>query len=254
MVPIDFQNVGSAPCRMFGYPGVAGLNRSGEQVAQATPNVQGTAPSVVVLGSMQSASAEVDTDEVPTDLYPCLVLPALLVTPPDDSYSTRAIVGTQGDGANEIHACQPLSVGPVVLGASDPFGGNQNPAALVPALQTHDPMVIVSPSTNLANGEKVEVRVTGFGVGGKVWLSECADATEANDLGCGPGLPAQTLLVTDNTGSGSMAFQVQSSAAPKANDYGMTDLQPCANKCVLVVSLGGGYDFAYASLQFVDER
>jgi len=90
-----------------------------------------------------------------------------------------------------------------------------NPSSgLVPALQTHNPTVTVSPSTNLTNGEQVSVRVTGFGIGGKVWLSECATA-DVNDLGCGNQLPAQTLLVTDNTGSGSMAFAVRSSAAPK---------------------------------------
>lgn len=123
-------------------------------------------------------------------------------------------------------------------------------SGLVPALQTHDPMVIVTPSNKLSNGQQVEVRVTGFGLGGKVWLSECADAAEANDEGCGHGLPAQTLLVTDNTGSGSMAFQVQSSAPPKANDYAMTDLQPCADNCVVVATLGGGYGFLYATVKF----
>ena len=102
------------------------------------------------------------------------------------------------------------------------FAYDLNFAELVPSLQTHDPMVIVTPSNNLSNGQQVEVRVTGFGLGGKVWLSECATATEANDQGCGHGLPAQTLQVTNNTGSGSMAFRVQSSAPPKANDYTMT--------------------------------
>jgi hypothetical protein len=115
------------------------------------------------------------------------------------------------------------------------------------------PVVTVSSSTNLTNGEQVEVRVTGFGIGGKVWLSECATAAEANDQGCGHGLPEQTLLVTDNTGSGSMAFQVQSSAPPEANDYSMTDLKPCADSWVLVVTLGGGFGFGYTTLHFVGD-
>ena len=114
---IDFRNVGATPCKMFGYPGVAGLNGAGEQVTQATRNTQDAAPSVVVLRPSQIASAEVDTDEAPTDLYPCLILAALLVTPPNDFHSAGTVVGSQGDGANEIHACQPLSVSPVVSGA-----------------------------------------------------------------------------------------------------------------------------------------
>lgn len=123
-------------------------------------------------------------------------------------------------------------------------------SGLVPALQTHNPMVIVTPSSGLTNGQQVDVHVTGFGIGGKVWLSECASATEANDQGCGHGLPAQTLLVTDNNGSGSMTFQVQSSAPPEANDDAMTDLQPCTSDCVLVATLGGGFGFAYSTLSF----
>ena len=137
-----------------------------------------------------------------------------------------------GEKWNQVWSTPPLSSG------------------LVPALQTHDPTVTVTPSSRLINGQKVTVRVTGFGIGGKVWLSECADAAEANDQGCGHGLPAQTLLVTDNTGSGSVAFPVTSSASPKANHYAMTDLQPCANRCVLVATLGHGYGFSYTSLQF----
>ena len=106
---------------MFGYPGVAGVNGDGEQVTEATRNTRGAVPSVVVLDPLEFASAEIDTDEVPNDLYPCLILPVLFVTPPGDLHSTRADIGTQGNGANEIHACQPLSVSPVVSGAGSVF-------------------------------------------------------------------------------------------------------------------------------------
>jgi hypothetical protein len=116
---IDFQNVGSAPCRMFGYPGVAGLNSAGEQVTQAVRPVGGPALAGVVLGTMQFASAEVSTGDNPVGTNPCLDIPALLVTPPDDSYSVRVGIGTQGN-AEAIYACQGLSVGPVVAGAAAP--------------------------------------------------------------------------------------------------------------------------------------
>ena len=143
----------------------------------------------------------------------------------------------------------PTTSAPVVA----PPSSQQNPEGLVPALRTHDPMVFVTPSNNLSNGQQVEVRMTGFGIGGKVWLSECADAAEANDEGCGHGLPAQTLLVADNTGSGSATFTVLSSASRKANDYSVNDLQPCTDNCVVVATLGGGYGFAYAALKFLGD-
>jgi hypothetical protein len=91
--------------------------------------------------------------------------------------------------------------------------------------------------------------VTGFGIGGKVWVSQCATASDINDEGCGQGPPEQTLLVTDDNGRGSVAFQVRSSAAAQPNSLTHTD--PCANKCVLVATLGGGYGYASVRLRFI---
>jgi hypothetical protein len=104
---------------MFGYPGVAGLNSVGEQVAQAVRPVGGPALPSVVLDTMQFASAEVSTDDNPVGTNPCLDIPALLVTPPDDRYSVRVGIGTQRNPA-DIRACQPLTVGPVVVGVAAP--------------------------------------------------------------------------------------------------------------------------------------
>jgi hypothetical protein len=117
MAYIDFQNVGALPCTMFGHPGVAGLNSAGDQVAQANRYAGGMAPTGVVVGSMQFASAEVTTSDVPLGSDQCPVFRALLVTPPDDLHSVRADVGTQGS-AEAINACQGLSVGPVLAGAA----------------------------------------------------------------------------------------------------------------------------------------
>ena len=119
----------------------------------------------------------------------------------------------------------------------------------VPALETHNPTVTVSPGAGLFDDQEVLVTVRGFGVGGKVWLSQCAAVSSANDEGCGQGTPEQTLLVTDDNGSGSVAFQVQSSAATQPNN--LTDRDPCVNTCVLVATEGGGYGFAFTSLDFV---
>ena len=139
---------------------------------------------------------------------------------------------------------------PSTLASTLPPSTTTTASELVPALQTHNPSVTVAPSSHLSKGQVVTVRVMGFGIGGKVWLSECAEAMDANSDGCGQGLPEQTLLVTDSTGSGSATFAVQASASAKANDFATNALQTCANDCVLVATLGGGYGFAFASLHF----
>ena len=41
-----------------------------------------------------------------------------------------------------------------------------------------NPKVIVTPATGLVNGQQVTVTVAGFGIGGKVWLAECASPTD----------------------------------------------------------------------------
>ena len=121
-------------------------------------------------------------------------------------------------------------------------------SGVVPALQTHNPTVTVTPSSNLVDGQQVRVTVTGFGQGGKFFLSECASPTDANDAGCGKGLPAQPFGVTDNSGDGSMTFQVQASAEVDHDD--LTDIQPCTGQCVLVATVGIGYGYASARLTF----
>ena len=121
-------------------------------------------------------------------------------------------------------------------------------SGLVPALQTHNPTVTVTPSTNLIDGQQVEVTVTGFGQGGKFYLSECASAADANSLGCGPGLPAQPFGVTNNSGSGSFPFTVASIAATMHDNTSST--VTCADRCVLVATVGGGYGYVFTPLAF----
>jgi len=132
---------------------------------------------------------------------------------------------------------------------STPTSSPSSAPGPVPALQTHNPTVAVAPATGLFDDEEVLVTVTGFGIGGKVWLSECAAVSDANDQGCGEGVPEQTLLVTNPNGSGSVAFQIRSSAAARSND--LTDIASCVNTCVLVATVGGGYGFGFTNLHFV---
>ncbi len=119
---------------------------------------------------------------------------------------------------------------------------------LVPALTVDHPMVIVTPSSGLHDGQTVVVRVTGFGVGGEVHLSECATAAAVTNLGCGVELAAQTLLVSNDDRSGSATFVVHARAAVKPPTT--NDLVPCDGRCVIVATQGIGPGLAYAPIGF----
>lgn len=116
-----------------------------------------------------------------------------------------------------------------------------------PELTLH-PAVSVSPGSSLAEGSVVQVRVTGFGDGAKVWVSECASAAIASDLGCGRQLAAQTLIVTDPSGSGSARFEVSRDAATQPINRKPT--ATCTTDCVVVATLGQGNMWTLASLAF----
>ena len=122
----------------------------------------------------------------------------------------------------------------------------------MPALYAPDPKVTVTPSRDLRNGQKVTVSVTGFDSGGKFFISECASASDANSAGCGPELPAQPFGVINNTqGVGSYSFGVSTTAAAKPN--GTATVQ-CTNQCVIVATVGIGFGFAYAPIEFGNEQ
>ncbi len=117
---------------------------------------------------------------------------------------------------------------------------------VVPALTVDDPTVTVVPATNLRDGQTVEVRITGFGVGGKVYLSECSSAEVATDLGCGAELAAQTLFVTDDSRAAIGSFTVTATAEQGP----FAPSQACADQCVIVATIGGGYAFVTAPISF----
>lgn len=125
--------------------------------------------------------------------------------------------------------------------------GNEPSGSEVPALTVDHPQVTVTPATNLHDGETVTVQLTGFGVGGKVFLSECATAAAASDLGCGAELAAQPFVVTDDTRAGSTSLVVKSRAASGAL---ASPVVACADQCVIVATVGGGYGFAFAPIVF----
>jgi photosystem II stability/assembly factor-like uncharacterized protein len=117
----------------------------------------------------------------------------------------------------------------------------------VPALTVDHPTLTVSPASHLTDGQTVEVRVTGFGLGGKVWLSECASAADATSIGCGRDLAGQLFLVTDDSRAGSSTFTVSAKAPIK---YPSATVETCANRCVIVATLGDGYPYVVAAISF----
>ncbi|MGO9874321.1 MAG: neocarzinostatin apoprotein domain-containing protein [Acidimicrobiia bacterium] len=115
-----------------------------------------------------------------------------------------------------------------------------------PAETTVDPTVTATPKTELANGQRITVRVTGFGVDSKVWLSECASVSDLSDVGCGPRLAAQPFLMTDKHRAGSAMFVVHDRAPVMENNS--TDVRPCVSACLVFAAGGGG--FAYTPISF----
>jgi Neocarzinostatin family len=111
-----------------------------------------------------------------------------------------------------------------------------------------DPTVTVTPESGLVDGQPVRVTVAGFGVGGKVFLSECDAAEDANALGCGQQLAAQPFVVTSSDRSGAASFVVTTSAATKP--YDPTVGAPCTQRCVIVATQGGDGAWAVAAIAF----
>ena len=115
---IVFQNVGQSTCSLHGFPGVAGLDDAGNQVAQATRVVNlapfsGSTASLptVTLAPGDSASALVFGSDVPTGTATsCVSFAALLVTPPNALQSVRVTATVPG--------CAGLRVGPVYPGTT----------------------------------------------------------------------------------------------------------------------------------------
>lgn len=113
-----FKNTSSAACLLHGFPGVAGLDGAGDQVAQATREVNevpftGSTASLptVNLAPGASASALVLTSDVPEGTASsCATYAGLLVTPPNTFTSVHLTVN--------LPACNGLRVGPVYAGTS----------------------------------------------------------------------------------------------------------------------------------------
>ena len=89
-----------------------------------------------------------------------------------DPNRQATLVEATADGGRTWAVRAAIPVGAIPSGAEVP------PVAdiLVPPLTVEHPTVIVIPSGGLHDGQTVVVRVTGFGLGGEVYVSECATA------------------------------------------------------------------------------
>jgi Protein of unknown function (DUF4232) len=118
---LAFRNTGTTTCLLRGYPTVAAVDTTGEEVARArrTPAGylggirSGTAP-VVRLAPGEIASATVEALAFGPDGASCTGYHALLVTPPGATVPVRLAWGSDGCSALEVH--------PVVAGTSGRSG------------------------------------------------------------------------------------------------------------------------------------
>lgn len=251
---LRFTNASDRRCSLRGWPTLVGVLRSGATSVARRSNVPLTlpvdiGPQAVTLGPGDSALAEYESSDNPVGTATtCQSYRTLRVTAPGTSRAVTLSAWNAWLGGN-LPACIGIEVSMVVSEASvSQLANGPTAGTPPPALTVDHPALVVSPSSHLRDGQAVEVRVTGFGVGGKVFLSECASAAAASDLGCGAQLAAQTLLVTDDSRAGHASFIVSSSAS--ADPLGSGGLQRCGNPCVLVATLGGGYPFVVAPISF----
>ncbi len=119
-VTLLFENTSTVTCVLHGYPGVAGLNAAGAEVAQAQRTPRGfmgglsssiATPPTVTLAAGQTASAVVEGTDVPQNgATSCPQLAGMLVTAPNTRHSVH-FPGAPGD-------CSGLQVHPVVPGTT----------------------------------------------------------------------------------------------------------------------------------------
>ncbi|HEX8771211.1 MAG TPA: DUF4232 domain-containing protein [Acidimicrobiales bacterium] len=118
--PILFVNIGTSPCSLTGFPGVAAIDTHGVQLAQARRTLAGylggvrpgsAQPPVVELAVGEQASALIEGTDVPSGSDDsCSNYARFLVTPPDETESVTIEHGLPG--------CSELQIHPVVAGST----------------------------------------------------------------------------------------------------------------------------------------
>jgi hypothetical protein len=116
MAWLIFENLSSSPCRLYGYPGVAVLDSSGNQISQVarSPIPLGSMLTDVLIPPGGAASAVLNGDPD----YPngtCPSYQQLLVTPPNTTASKKITV-------NNLVICADAQIDPVEVGGVPQFG------------------------------------------------------------------------------------------------------------------------------------
>lgn len=116
MAFLIFENRSTAPCRLYGYPGVAIISASGSQIAQVarSPSSQGSTSAAVVIPQGGAASAVLNGDPN----YPngsCPSYQQILVTPPNTTESRNV-------GVNGLAICADAQIDPVGIGGRPLIG------------------------------------------------------------------------------------------------------------------------------------
>jgi hypothetical protein len=126
-IALLFKNVGHVACILHGYPGVALLNASGHQALQAVRSPSGylggltpgtTTPPTLVVQPGETDSALLEGTDVATGDGPsCPSYLAALVTPPNQTVSTKLklVKGASRDG---FPGCSPVQIHPMVKGTT----------------------------------------------------------------------------------------------------------------------------------------
>jgi hypothetical protein len=109
-IEVVFRNVGTTGCRMRGYPGVDGLAADGTLIAHATRTmsgylggVRGNTLPTAILQPGQSTTATVEGTASTPDGGSCAGVKKLLVTAPDETYSTTLEWDTDICGNLQVH-------------------------------------------------------------------------------------------------------------------------------------------------------
>jgi hypothetical protein len=110
-----FRNIGPVTCTLKGYPGVDGLDASGQLIAHAnrTPLgfmgglAAGAAPAKQTLQPGESTTAMIEGTAGSTDGSACTGIKELLVTAPDDTDSTTLSWSSDVCGNFEVHPVGP---------------------------------------------------------------------------------------------------------------------------------------------------
>jgi hypothetical protein len=125
-IALLFKNVGPVACILHGYPGVALLDASGRQATQAVRAPSGylggltagaTTPPTIVAQPGQTASALLEGTDVATGGQSCPSYPAAVVTPPNQTGSTKVKLA-KGSSGTGFPGCSPVEIHPLVKGST----------------------------------------------------------------------------------------------------------------------------------------